>query len=66
MVKLVREELNLQREQEARSFVGKNGLNYVSNFATDKEKKHFEGILYKNGNLDLTFISYLAPPINFC
>ena len=50
----------LQKEQEARSFVGKNGTEYVQNLATSEEREHFEGILYQNGNVDLSILSYMS------
>ena len=54
----------VQREQEARSFVEKNGPKYVLNFATEEEKKHFEGILYRRGIPILALISYTASSVN--
>ena len=56
--------VTVQKQQEARSFIGRNGLNYVQNFASEKEKKHFEGIIYINGILTLEFLSSLASPVS--
>lgn len=56
--------VTIQKQQEARSFIGRNGLHYVQNFASEKEKKHFEGIIYINGILTLDFLSSLASPVN--
>ena len=57
---LTEEQIALQKQQEARNFVGKNGPAYVQDFATEEERKHFEGILYHSGIPILTLISYIA------
>lgn len=62
VVVLTEEQIALQKEQEARNFVGKNGPSYVQNFATEEEKKHFEGTLYRGGIPELTLLSYMASP----
>lgn len=49
-----------QKEQEARTFVGRNGEDYVCNHATKGEKKYFEGTIYNNGIPDLVFLSYMT------
>ena len=65
MVQVVNEDATaLQKQQEARNFVGKNGPEYVQKFATEEEKKHFEGILYSAGIPVLALLSYLASPIS--
>lgn len=56
--------VTVQKQQEARSFIGRNGLNYVQNFASEKEKKHFEGVIYRNGIPVLTLLSSLASPVS--
>ena len=63
-VVLTEEQITLQKQQEARNFVGRNGPEYVQNFATEEEKKYFEGILYKSGIPILTLISYLSSPVS--
>ena len=55
---------DVQRIQEARNFVAKTGPEYVQRFATEEEKKHFEGVLYSGGIPILALISYLASPVN--
>lgn len=63
MAKVTNEEaLLLQRKQEARNFVGKNGPEYVQNLATEKERKYFEGILYYGGIPILALLSYMSSP----
>ncbi len=47
-----------QIEQEAKNFIGKKGPNYVLNLATKEEKKHFEGIIYKNGVANTNIFCY--------
>lgn len=65
MVQVVKEEKSLlQKEQEALGFVGKNGPGYVQNLATEEEKKHFEGVLYRGGIPILTLISYMTSNAN--
>ena len=62
-VVLTEEQITLQKQQEARNFVGRNGPAYVQDFATDEEKQHFEGVLYRSGIPILTLISYLSSPV---
>ena len=50
--------------QEARSFVGRNGPQYVKLYATKEEKRHFEGILYFKGEPINSYITSLASPTN--
>ncbi len=50
--------------QEARSFVGKNGPQYVKLYATEEEKRRFEGILYYQGKPNKSLITKLASPTN--
>lgn len=57
---LTKEQIALQREQEARTFVGRNGEKYVCHHATTGEKKYFEGTLYHSGIPDLVLISYMT------
>lgn len=51
---------NVQKEQEAKTFIRKKGKSYVDYLATPEEKKYFEGTIYKNGMPDLVFISYMC------
>ena len=50
--------------QEVRSFVGKNGPLYVKLYATEEEKRHFEGSLYNHGKPNKSLITNLASPTN--
>ncbi|NLC88287.1 MAG: hypothetical protein GX682_05955 [Clostridiaceae bacterium] len=51
------------KRQEAVSFVGKKGPVYASDSATENEKDYFEGTLYKNGQVDLSLLSYYSSPL---
>lgn len=59
------EQKALQRQQEAQSFIGKKGPNYVLSFATKEEKGYFEGKIYHHGIPDLDFIFSIASPVIF-
>ncbi len=50
--------------QEARSFVGRKGPQYVNLYATKEEKHHFEGSLYIRGIPNKSLITNLASPPN--
>ena len=53
-------ELN-HRIQEAINFVGRRGIAYATNSASEEEKKYFLGILYnEKGALKKAFISEIA------
>lgn len=62
-VVLTEEQIALQKQQEARNFVGRHGPAYVQDFATEEERQYFEGVLYHSGIPILTLISYIASPI---
>lgn len=61
---LTEEQIALQKEQEARSFIGRNGLQYVRELATEEEKKYFEGPLYHSGIPILSLLSYLSSNVD--
>ena len=61
---LTEEQIALQKEQEARSFIGRNGLQYVRELATEEEKKYFEGTLYHSGIPILSLLSYLTSTVD--
>lgn len=54
------EVLNVQKMQEVRNFVGKNGVFYVLNLATKSERNYFEGYIYNNGIVDSKFLSRIT------
>lgn len=47
-----------RRIHEAYTFLNKKGKVYALDIATDSERKHFEGILYKNGIPSDTLVNY--------
>lgn len=57
---LTKEQIALHKQQEARTFIGKNGVKYVQELATENEKKHFEGTLYHRGIPIYSLISRFA------
>ena len=57
---LTEEQIALHKQQEARTFIRKNGIKYVQDFATENEKKHFEGTLYHRGIPIYSLISRFA------
>lgn len=61
---MVTKQEELQKQQEARNFIGRKGTLYVNSLATEEERKYFEGILYCSGIPILSFISYMASSVN--
>ena len=46
------------RLQEAISFMGRRGKDYVTTLATKEEKEYFKNVLYnKNGNFENSLVS---------
>lgn len=53
---------NKNKEQEARSFIGRKGPVYVSSFASKKEKAYFNDTIYNDGGLLLQNALYSYYP----